>query len=413
MGFIQDYLLYNEGNECPREYHIWTALVLLASAAAKRVYIDYGYLEVYPNLYVTLVGKQGFRKSTAKDIGRDLFADACPDTPIGASVQSREDIIRFMSSPDCMRAMNIDGEPVEIRPIVFFINELKNWLSINPSAMVDFLTDIYDRKYFDSRTIKRNLEVIQNPCVNILACETPVWIIDKLKANIISGGFTRRMIYIYATVRGPKISFPTISTAAIEARKRCVEHLKKVTTYSGKLQWTPEGRMFFDKWYQNLKAPDDEVMAGFYESLHIQVLKVCIAMCLAETEPKLVLTKDLLEVSVALLDKAMETMPLLSVAAGRNELALPQQRILEVLNQNGGHMREKQLRLCIDKDLEPQEQLTLLNHLNNGLGLIKKLKVWRNNTPFDEIWLTEVFTSAIAKKHLVLEGSNVVWKGPA
>ncbi len=199
MAFLKDYLFYNEQNECPRDYHIWSALVILAAAAGRRVYWRRGYSDMHPMLYVTLVGKMGTRKSTAKDIAMDLFCEALPDVPLGSATQSKEQIVQFLASPECMRAMNINGEPIEYRPMMFFVNELKNWLAYNPGGMIAFLTDIYDRKYFDAGTIKRGLEKIVNPCINILACETPEWIIDQLKLKIISGGFQRRMLYVYKT----------------------------------------------------------------------------------------------------------------------------------------------------------------------------------------------------------------------
>jgi len=35
--------------------------------------LNHSYFNIHPNLYVCLVGRQGFRKSTAKDIARDLL----------------------------------------------------------------------------------------------------------------------------------------------------------------------------------------------------------------------------------------------------------------------------------------------------------------------------------------------------
>jgi len=56
-------------------------------------------------------------------------------------------------------------------------------------------------------------------------------------------------------------------------------------------------------------------------------------LALAEDEPKLVLTEQLLQLGLVLLDEIEINMPKLSVAAGRNELAIPQQRILELLKE--------------------------------------------------------------------------------
>jgi len=412
MGFLQDYLFYNEENECPRDYHLWSALTVISAANGRRVYCNRGYNTLHTMLYVTLVGKQGTRKSTAKDIAKDMFTEACPDIPIGAAVQSREDIVKFMSSEHCLRAMNINGEPIEYRPMVFFVNELKNWLSVNPGAMIEFLTDIYDRKYFDASTIKHGMQKILHPCLNILACETPEWIIDKLKSKIISGGFARRMIYVYITdeEQTKRIAFPRPTAEMELARQRCVKHLQKIATISGEFTWSPDGYKFFEDWYNTMGKPEDEVMAGYYRSKHDQLIKVSMCLALAEDDPKLVLTKDLLVLGLSMLDHIEKNMPLLSVAAGRNELALPQQRILEVLRLHDGHMREKLLRQAIDKDLEPNEQYTLLRHLETGLGVIKKITLYRKDIAFEEIWLIDALNSAINTGKIKLENNKMVWK---
>lgn len=362
--FLEDYILFNSGNECTRNYHLWSALVVLAAAMGRRIHLDWGYFTVHPNLYVCLVGRQGFRKSTAKDIARDMFCEAFPDIPVGASVQSREDIIKFLASDESIRLYTDEnGVSVEYHPMVLFINELKNFLSINPGGMIDFLTDIYDRRYFDASTIKRGLEKIPNPCINILACETPKWIVDKLKMNIISGGFSRRMIYVYETIKGPKISFPTISPEAQDARLRCIAHLGSIAHLTGQFKWTPGASKFFDHWYQNLKAPDDEIMEGYYESKHIQLLKITMLLIVADPNPQLILTEEALQLGVALLDSIEVNMPKLSVAAGRNELAVPQQRLMEFLESKGGAFPEKWLMKEMDKDLTPMEQFSLIRHL--------------------------------------------------
>ena len=412
MSFLRDYALYNSGNECSRNYHIWSALVILAATLGRKVSTRWGYFDVHPNLYVVLVGKQGFRKSTAKDIARDMFCEACPDIPIGASVQSREDIVKFMASGECLRAYTDEtGQPIEWRPIVFFVNELKNFLSIDPGKMIEFMTDIYDRKYFDASTIKHGSQKIINPCVNFLACETPSWIIDKLKSNIISGGFARRVIYVYETVRGPRITFPTITDEAKAARERCIAHLQKISSLVGEFTWTDGARTFYDKWYQSLKAPEDEVMAGYYESKHIQLIKIAMGLAAAEYTPKLVLTEDLLRMGLVFLDEIEINMPKLSAAAGRNELAIPQQRIMELLKEHKGFMREKQLKILLDKDLNPMEQISLLRHLTTETGQITKVTMTRGPGMFSEMWLTDEFTKAVREGKIIQQDGKIIWKG--
>lgn len=374
MAFLDDYLTYNSNNECPRSFHIWTAFVLIAAAIGRKCYLDHGHITVLPNLYVCLVGRQGLRKSTAKDIGRDLFTEALPDIPIGASVQSAQDIVKSMCTEDFGRTYtNEDGVMIECKPIVFFVNELKNFLSINPTCMIDFLTDIYDRKFYDASTIKHGLQAIHNPCVNVLACETPKWIIGKLKLDIITGGFSRRMIYVYELNKRDRIPFPYVSPEARAARLRCLEHLRYVAKMVGRFTWTDEARNYFENWYKNMRPPEDEIMEGYYESKHIQMLKIAMGLAVMDAVPSLVLDVPHLKEAIAHLDIIEENMPKLSVAAGRNELAIPQQRILELIDTHGGFVPEKQLLAETDKDATPMEQLTLLRHLEDTDRIVRKV----------------------------------------
>jgi len=334
----------------------------------------HGYFNIYPNLYVCLVGKQGSRKSTAKDISRDLLTSTFPEHPVSASIQTREDIVKFMASDECLFSYTDENNAQqELRPFTLLINELKNFLSFNPGAMIEFLTDIYDRggKVFNSSTLKRGLENIVNPCVNMLACETPDWIIDKLKLQIISGGFSRRVVFVYETVRGPKISFPTLPPNGPQLWKLMQEHLRKVEKIVGPFSWDPEARRFFDVWYTTLKTPEDDIMEGYYESKHIQLLKLAMLLALGEEEPHRIITPGNLKVGASLLDSLETNMPKLSIASGRNELALPMMRALDVLERMGGLTTEPVFRQLLSKDFEPREQYSVIKSMTDCGDLVK------------------------------------------
>lgn len=365
MGFLQTYLDYNSGNESPRNFHLWSGLVVLAAAAQRRVYTDRGYFRLRPNLYVGLIGQQGLvRKSTAKGIAKDLYTTTFPDMPIGASVTSKEDIIRLMSSDSGLRVFkDHNGLQVEYRPYVLFINELKDFLNFNPIGMIDFLTNIYDQDVFDSSTIKRSLEKIINPCVNILACETPEWITDKLKSKVISGGFARRIIYIYETEQPRRISFPEPPAGHKEMWAKMQAHLRHVATLTGPFTWSQKGKAFYDKYYQSVKPPTDEVMSGYYASKPDQLIKVAMGLAMSDDNPKLELTEENFELGLAMLDAIEVNMPKLSQSAGRNELAVPTQKVMELLERAGGMIPEKILKRDINKDLSPMEQMQVLRFL--------------------------------------------------
>lgn len=408
--FIQDYLLYNSQNECPRRYHIWAAHFLLAATVGRKVYLNRGYYTLYPELYTTLVGTQGNRKTTAKDIARDMFVEVNPDSPLGANVQSREKIMELLASVDGTRQYTNElGEVVECHPMTFFINELKNFLSINPAGMIEFLTDIYGQKYFRNSTLKHGEQVVPNPCINILACETPEWIQEKLKLRILSGGFARRMIYIYELEMGDLITFPEPTPEGLAARERCVEHLKKIKQLVGPFQWEPDAKKYFDHWYRNKQVPDDPIMRGYYTSKHDQLLKVAMGLCLAEREPRLLITVPHLEVGLATLDSIEDNLPKLSMAAGRNELAIPQQQLLDLIEKHGGWWPEKWVLRDTSAFLNPQEQWSVVRFLVDTEALyrakvpfaVDEKGQWKEGGVPRETLLTKIKMLECIKKGLI------------
>lgn len=381
MSFLNDYLFYNEGNECHRNYHLWAGLSLLATIIGRRVaYIDggdnaYGQLEYHPHLYICLVGPQGGRKSFAKDGIRNILLENFPDTPMSYSVDTREAIWEFMGSDEAARSYtNPDGVIAEYRPMLLIINELKNFLSVNAAGMIDFIVDIHDCKVYSSRTKNKGTSEIVNPCLNILACATTEYIIDQLRDKILSGGLSRRMVFVNVSEELTRKASPEIPTGGKEAISRAIKHLHKLrSTVHGRFKWrSDKDYAEYKHWYETVKYPNDPLMRGFYRSKHVQVVKVMMLLAVAEYDVKLEFTIERFQLAKAIIDAIEPGMEKLFASAGRNELAVPQQKILELIDRSGGLIAEKELLKFINKDLGPAEQQVVLNFLGRTDQLVRK-----------------------------------------
>ena len=365
--FMEDYVTYHSFYEIPRNYIYWSAIALTGAVVNRKVHFHHGDIIIHGNLYVMLVGSQGISKSVPCGFARQFFKKVCPNAAIGASTQSAEDIVTTMAKPEFARAYtNAKGEVVEIRPYSFFINEFKNFIAYSPSRMLAFLTDIYDRvDSFDSSTIKRGVESITNPSLNILACENPDWLINNLKNDIVSGGFSRRIIYVYELERAEPKAFIDLTPTATAARDRIVEHLTAASHVHGKFKWDDSGRKWYRPWYEDKQRtlPNNPLMAGYVGTKHIQLFKVAMGLDATSPKPMLLFTDNLLQEALAYLDVIEENMPKLSQAAGRNALAVVQQRILETLLQKGGFMAEKDVKRLVETDVNWSEGASIMRHL--------------------------------------------------
>ena len=374
MSFLADYITYNEGNECPETYHIWSALVLLSSVVGPKVVLKQGYFDIFPNLYVLLVGEQGGRKTVAKDIAFELLRELFPKIPTAASCESHQSICQDMGADDSLLTFedttgNVlgNGKPktqIEFRQLAMFITEFRNFLSINPGGMVNFLTDIYDRTktYYNYKTRNKGKDHIIHPYVTILACETPDNLISDLKLNIVTGGFFRRAILIFETEYEKRIPRPEISPKALAAMVKVRDFLIAVKKVNGVFSWSKAATVWFDNWYTTLKMPHDPFLRGFYRSKHVQMLKVAMLLSLCESH-SLVIELKHLQIALELLNKIEANLSLISAGVGRNMLVQPTAKLMRLLDQNNGYMLEKRLRVIMFADMSMEEYDSVRRHL--------------------------------------------------
>lgn len=382
MSFMSDYLEYNTGNEAHQEFHTWAGLTFIASIVSRKVWIlradprrDLGnYITVIPNLYVCLIGNQGSRKTTARNIALDLLREIGPlphhsisypdEIIIAAERMSPEKIVNFMSQDEQKRSFYnpVKKDHEEYRPFNIFCTELKYFLGINPKGMLEFLTAIYDAKCHDVKTQKGGTEVVLNPCVNFLACETPSWMQDNLKLRVIDGGIARRIVFVYITKEKSRIAFPSVTTESAQAFDRCRKHVKDLLGVAGQFKWTAEAASFFETWYNSLKAPEHPIMEGWYSSKDTLAIKVAMLLACCESPIKLELTKAHLFAAIKLLTNTEANMEKLFGCVGENKLAPIGEKLLECVRANGGYIAKNKLRDLLWSDLKGEDFEAVLNH---------------------------------------------------
>lgn len=341
MQFLSDYMLASQGTSVPPRFQRWGAMALLSMTLGRRTFVDHGRYQIYPTLYLCLVGVPASKKSVTKDDVKDMFMEVWPGFPIGASITTPEAIVKRLTQQETLRSFkNHLGIEEEYRPLYFFINEFSNFLRHNPEGMIEMLTDIYDTRFYDSETLKHGLEPVINPLINIFACTTPDKFISTFKHALVGGGFSRRLLPIYEDILPKPVTFPVFSPESRAARMRCVEHLRSIKELAGEFTWTDEARRIFSSWYENLESPRDPILEGYYSTKDIFVQKLAMCLGVSFPTPRLKFDTEIIETAIALAESNEENMHKLTFAAGRNELNACIRKLLDVLKHNKGVMPE-------------------------------------------------------------------------
>ena len=370
-----DYWTYLSRYEVSRNYAFWTAFGLLSAIVHRKVFFLHGDIELHGNIYTLNVGPQGNGKSTANDISRKFFQKVCSDLAIGASTQSAEAIVKAMADEKFPVDIftNKNNEQVIVKPYAFFINEFKDFIAYNPVRMLNFLGNIYDRKFFDASTIVRGTESIYNPSVTVSACENPEQLIGFMKNNIVTGGISRRFVIINETVYSEPKPFIEQNTPLFE---KLASRLIQARAVTGEFKWADSGKAFYEPWYRtkqlSLPTISNAIMRGYISTKHIQLFKICMLLDAVSDQPTFLFTDELLQRGLPFLDSVEDNMPLLSVAAGRNEMMGPQQKMLELVKLHNGWMLEKALMREMEGDLKPFEWASVLSHLEETDQVLKK-----------------------------------------
>jgi len=368
--FLDDYLLYNAGNEVPANYHRFAILALAGALLECRVWFSWEYSTYTPNLYVGLIGPQGLRKSTAASIARDTLREADPEHPFAFSAMSKESFIKKMARPESKRSFRLGDETIVYEPLTWIVMELKHSLNINPSAMVDWLTHVYDGADTSSETIKREEEKVGRPTLTLLACETTDWIVDKLRMNLISGGFSRRLLYIVEDDYPQRVAQPKVPKGGYEARARVVKRMARMKELSGQAKFTARASEWYVAWYEGVQPPNTKFARAWYSSKHVQLIKLAIILAAAEDGTLMIDTRHL-ETALALLDSMEPRMFTLVAMSGRNPLVAPAYALLAELEK--APMTEHKARRMLFEWVGPREVEELLRHMQQ----VKDIKIGR------------------------------------
>lgn len=325
-------------SEAPESYIFWTGIFALSSVMKRRVLLPKRYLgswTAYPNFYIIFVSPPGkARKSTTVDYADDLL-DEIPHISVASSAMTAQVLIKRLSeTQDCS---------ISIRS-----REFGTFIAPSQMLMVDVLTDLFDgKKKHSNETIMRNVEFVENPCVNLLGATTPSWISENLGESMVGGGFTSRVVFVYESkVRRRKLFYKDVDQNVLAKLKtNLVEDLAHLASnVEGEFEIeNKETEDKIEEWY--VKTADqegDNRLVGYYERKPAHVLKLAMLLHLAQSDEKVITMTDF-EMALQILAQVEKTLPNVFQTVGKNPYTSEMDAILEYIEFKGKVTRKELL----------------------------------------------------------------------
>ena len=331
MNFLDAYLTYSSSNEAPQIYHKWAGISALSHLIGPRVWTHMGgNLVFYPNMYIILTGNPGVMKSTALKQAEKLI-NLIPDIQAAPISASKEAITQLMGKKDspCLRSYrNEKDEVVRYSQLSIFSEEIVSLLNAagNPNITLEFLTDIWGRVDNVYKETFKNAASshIEHPYITMLACLTPETLKSLISSKVISGGMSRRCLFIYAYSNEEPHPFIEVNDIQRAALDMCGEHAKMLQTISGPFTWTDEAKHIYINWYtpfkKRISTVESPVLQRFYQSKAEYVIKTSMMLGVSENPVRLVHTAESFNTALEYVTDIERGACMLFDASGRNEL---------------------------------------------------------------------------------------------
>ena len=333
---------YAEETESSRQFWMWAGVSTIASALQRKVWLQFGAQNLYPNMYILLVGPPAQRKDAPVSFSRKVLMDL--SIPVAADSSSKRRFTSSLEKTSNTEQFYFKGKPMTQCAMSVISGEFSDLFAVNLKEMVECLTSVYDsREVWKYETEGKGQDKLYNVCVNCLAATTPGWIMDNLPQSAIGGGFTSRFVMVYGDKVYKRVTVPWIRSVEdlkdpkiIEQHESLYKALVKDLQHIhqnllGPFIWEPSAYQYFDTWYQRIdekiRETNDERLHPFIGRMHTIALKT--AMCLrADYSDELVLTIDEIKPSIALLEGVLKTASDAFGGHGRSKSGPDVQRVM-------------------------------------------------------------------------------------
>lgn len=333
MSFLQNYMTWNQGTEVPENYYFWSGISSLSALVNGQVWIRMGRYQVFPNMYIVLIGAPGNGKTSSLRRAEKLIR-TFKDISLSAQSETAEGLVRFMRD-SCIKTIHLDKETVPYTPVTCFLSELSNFFGRDPGGMIDLLTGIWDcgGENYHRRTKGQGEDVLPRPNLNLLGCTTQDWITTYLKSDIIGGGFTRRVVFVneMMTDDNLRVSWPDDTPETLAARQNCINYGTILREIKGEMAYGGGARSWWDRWYNTRPISREADIRGYHKSKPTLLLKVATLVALSKA-PERVVNIDDLEVALALLDKTETHLLKVFQGIGKNPLNVIATQMLNALS---------------------------------------------------------------------------------
>ncbi len=265
-SYCNDYA--SQISDAPRKYQELMGMSVISTVLNRKVYLNYGIYNLYPNLYVVLLGKSTvMRKSHALNMAKYLISKV-NDSLILPNDFTPEGLFNLLvDNPSGIISWSEFG--------AFLVNANAKTYQ---AGIKEFLTESYDCPKKINKRLSSNEFTINNVYLNIITASTIDWFTENIIQRDIFGGFLGRFIYIPCTPEDKDKWYPMPNQVDQKVINKLLLKLKAISNISGEMKLSDEAKVIQIKWLRRHEEDisnidDSKGITSFYSRLSDYLLK--------------------------------------------------------------------------------------------------------------------------------------------
>jgi energy-coupling factor transporter ATP-binding protein EcfA2 len=365
--WIEDYISLRQNTEPSKLFHRWAAISAISAVLAKKAIFKLGDLKIFPNTYVVLVGPPGSRKTTALNLCADIL-HTLDTVKLCAEAVTYQKLIQDMAASRTETFRASTNESFVHCSMTIWSGEFESLLGqkIENAKMLNFLTDIYDcPKQWKNTTKGAGSDLIPQPFLSICAATTPHSLANGLPVSAIGGGFTSRIMFVFADTKAGKQPIPTTPKELEPYKESLVDDLSIISHIEGEYAFTEEAKIFWVEWYMAFDETSphriclDPQFANWYERKGDYVIKISMILSASESS-NLIVEKRHLKNSITFIEEVEASMAKAFTSVGKSEIAEEVELVLKFIREHK-ILSESKLRFLIYKDVDSKKFDNVIN----------------------------------------------------
>lgn len=327
-SWIDAYLDHTKDLPAPEIFRLWSAIGTVGAALERRCWVTVAGLPTYPNLFILLVGRPGVGKTNALNPATSLMREAGVFHIMPKDV-NRATFLKWLASEETRdREINREGVLEEYHSGILHLSEFGVFLKAHELDLLSMVCDIFDCPYdYENRRVYqgKDIVVIPNPQISILAGTQPGFLSNTFPAEAWSQGFMARVIMVHCGTP----SRPSLFDAPkrdLKLKSALVSDLLEMKGMKGEFDFSQEAKDALQAWYNDgacngggHPVPTFPRLESYNTRRILHMLKLCQVSSAARNSTMRIELEDF-EISLDWMLQAEKTMPdVFLEMAGRND----------------------------------------------------------------------------------------------